>query len=95
MTISPRRKRIGVVFGLLILAGFGWVVWPFIAGSGHMQSFCSSLAVGTSVARSFTNRARSGGSPATYSLSLTGWCHRSIPLMTRERVIRLGNLWNF
>lgn len=47
--MSPRRKRIGVVFGLLLLAGLGWVVWPFIAGTGQMQSFCSSLAVGTSV----------------------------------------------
>lgn len=46
MTISPRRKRIGVVLGLL-LAGLGWVVWPFIVGPGQMQSFCSSLAVGT------------------------------------------------
>jgi hypothetical protein len=51
MTISPRRKRIGVVLGLLLLAGLGWVVWPFMAGPGQMQSFCSSLVVGTSVAQ--------------------------------------------
>lgn len=59
MTISPRRKRIGVVLGLL-LAGLGWVVWPFIAGPGHMQSFCSSLAVGTSVAQVQAQAAQHG-----------------------------------
>lgn len=51
MTISPRRKRIAVGFGLLLLAGLGWVVWPFIVGPGRMQGFCSSLAVGTSLAQ--------------------------------------------
>lgn len=50
MKIPPRRKRIGVVVGLL-LAGIGWIVWPFIVGPGQMQSFCGSLAVGTSVAQ--------------------------------------------
>ncbi|TAL24233.1 MAG: hypothetical protein EPN94_07745 [Nitrospirae bacterium] len=49
MKNSPRFKRISVVLGLLLLSGFGWVVWPFIAGPGQMQSFCSSLAVGTSI----------------------------------------------
>lgn len=47
--MPPRRKRIGVVLGLLLLAGLGWVVWPFMAGPGQMQSFCSSLEAGTSV----------------------------------------------
>lgn len=48
MTISPRRKRIGVVLGLL-LAGLGWVVWPFIASPSQIESFCNSLAMGTSI----------------------------------------------
>lgn len=48
MTLTPRRKRIAVVVGLLLFAGLGGIVWPFIAGPGQMQSFCSSLAVGTS-----------------------------------------------
>lgn len=60
MTISPRRKRIGVVLGLLLLAGLGWVVWPFMAGPGQMQSFCSSLAVGTSVAQVQAQAAQHG-----------------------------------
>lgn len=47
--ISPRRKRIGVVLGLLLLAGLGWVIWPFIASPSQMESFCSSLATGTSI----------------------------------------------
>ncbi len=49
MTISPRRKRIGVVLGLLLLAGLGWIVWPFIASPSQMERFCNSLAVGTSI----------------------------------------------
>ncbi len=60
MTIPPRRKRIGVVLGLLLLAGLGWVVWPFIAGPGQMQSFCSSLAAGTSVAQAQAQAAQHG-----------------------------------
>ena len=60
MTISPRRKRIGVVLGLLSLAGLGGVVWPFITGPGQMQSFCSSLAVGTSVAQIQAQAAQHG-----------------------------------
>jgi hypothetical protein len=51
MMISSRRKRIGVVFGILLLAGLGWFYWPFAAGPGQMQSFCSSLAAGASVAQ--------------------------------------------
>jgi len=49
MMTTSRRKRIGVVVGLLLLAGIGWIVWPFIASPGQMQSFCSSLAAGTSI----------------------------------------------
>jgi len=60
MTISPRRKRITVGLGLLLLAGMGWVVWPFIASPGQMQSFCSSLAVGTSLAQIQTQAAQHG-----------------------------------
>jgi hypothetical protein len=48
MTLTPRRKRIGVVLGLLLLAGPGWVVWRFIASPGQMERFCNSLVVGTS-----------------------------------------------
>jgi hypothetical protein len=49
MIISSRRKRIGVVFGVLLLAGLGWLFWPFVSGPGQMESFCSSLAPGTSI----------------------------------------------
>jgi len=59
MTIPPRRKCIGVVVGLL-LAGIGWIVWPFIVGPGQMQSFCGSLAVGTSVAQVQAQAAQHG-----------------------------------
>lgn len=60
MTISPRRKRIFLAVGLLLLAGLGWIVWPFMAGPGQMQSFCSSLAVGTSVAQVQTQAGQHG-----------------------------------
>lgn len=60
MTIPPRRKRIGVVVGLLLLAGIGWIVWPFIVGPGQMQDFCSSLAVGTSVEQVQVQAAQQG-----------------------------------
>ncbi|MCR4301681.1 MAG: hypothetical protein NUV51_08725 [Sulfuricaulis sp.] len=49
MMISLRRKHIGVVLGLLLLAGLGWAVWPFIASPSQMDRFCNSLAVGTSI----------------------------------------------
>ena len=56
---SPRRKRI-VVLGLLLLAGLGWIVWPFIVGPGQMQNFCSSLTAGSSVAQIQTQAAQHG-----------------------------------
>lgn len=60
MIISSRRKRIGVVFGVLLLAGLGWFYWPFAAGPGQMQNFCSSLAAGTSVAQVQAQAAQRG-----------------------------------
>jgi hypothetical protein len=60
MMISSRRKRIGVVLGVLLLAGLGWFFWSFVAGPGQMQSFCGSLAVGTSVAQVQAQAARHG-----------------------------------
>lgn len=58
--MSPRRKRIGVVLGLLLLAGLGWVVWPFIVGPGQMQGFCNSLAVSSSVTQVQAQAAQQG-----------------------------------
>lgn len=58
--MSPRRKRIGIVLGLLLLAGLGWVMWPFLVDPGKMQGFCSSLAVGTSVAQVQAQAAQQG-----------------------------------
>jgi hypothetical protein len=60
MIISSRRKRIGVVFGVLLLAGLGWFFWPFVAGPGLMQSFCSSLEAGVSVAQVQAQAAQRG-----------------------------------
>lgn len=47
--MKSTRKRIGVVLGLLLLTGLGWIVWPFIASPGQMEGFCNSLAMGTSI----------------------------------------------
>jgi hypothetical protein len=60
MMIWSRRKRIGVVLGVLLLAGMGWFFWPFVAAPDHMQKFCSSLAAGTSVAHVQAHAARDG-----------------------------------
>lgn len=60
MTITSRRKRIGIVLGLLLLAGIGWIVWPFMTSPGQMQNFCSSLVVGTSVAQAQAQAAQHG-----------------------------------
>lgn len=60
--ISLRHKHARVAFGLLllVLAGLGWVVWPFMASPGQMQGFCGSLAVGASVAQVQAQAAQQG-----------------------------------
>lgn len=58
--MKTTRKRIGVVLGVLLLAGIGWVVWPFIVGPGQMQSFCGSLTSGSSVAQIQAQAAQQG-----------------------------------
>lgn len=60
MTLSSRRKRIGVVIGVLLLAGLGGIVWPFMVGPGRMQSFCSSLAAGAPLAQIRVQAAQHG-----------------------------------
>ena len=60
MTLTPRQKRIGVVLGLLLMAGIGWIVWPFIASPSQIERFCNSLAVGTSVAQVQAQAAQHG-----------------------------------
>lgn len=60
MTAIPRRKRVFVVSGLLLLAGLGWVLGPFMASPRQIQSFCSSLATGTSVAEIQAQAAQHG-----------------------------------
>jgi len=47
---SSLRRGIGIVLAVLVLAGIGWIVWPFMAGPDKMQNFCGSLTAGASVA---------------------------------------------
>lgn len=60
MILSARRKRIGVVLGVLLLAGLGWLFWPFVAGPDQMESFCVSLKTGTSFAEVKAQAAQNG-----------------------------------
>jgi hypothetical protein len=60
MIVLSRRKLIAVVLGLLLLAGMGLVVWPFFAGPGQMQNFCSSLEEGTSITQVQERASRHG-----------------------------------
>lgn len=60
MTSVTRRKRIFVVSGFLLLAGAGWAIWPFMAGPAQIESFCSSLVAGTSVAEINAQAAQHG-----------------------------------
>jgi hypothetical protein len=60
MIVLSRRKRIVVVFGVVLIAGLGWFFWPFVAGPGQMESFCSSLEAGTSIAQVKAQAAQHG-----------------------------------
>jgi hypothetical protein len=44
---SPERRKMNTIFGLLLLAGLAYWLYPFVMGQGKMQAFCSSLPVGT------------------------------------------------
>lgn len=60
MKISSSSKRICIALGAMFLAVLGWFFWPFVAGPGQMQSFCSSLTVGSSLAQVQTQAAQHG-----------------------------------
>jgi hypothetical protein len=49
MAISALRKRLNAIGGFLLLAGLGYVIWPFIFGRTEMQSFCTGLPMGASL----------------------------------------------
>lgn len=49
MPLTPRRKRIALVVGALLLTGIGTVFWPLLRGPGPMQDFCATLSVGASL----------------------------------------------
>lgn len=46
MSLSPTRKRLNSLLGLLILGAIGYVIWPFIVGPNQMQGFCRELSPG-------------------------------------------------
>ena len=60
MIILSRRKRVAVIPGVFLSAGLGWFFWPFVAGPGQMQSFCSSLAACASIAQVQAQAAKHG-----------------------------------
>ncbi|MBD8874651.1 hypothetical protein [Rhodanobacter sp. DHB23] len=49
MAASTFRKRFNTVAGLLLLAGLGYMFWPFVFGRSQMQHFCTTLPIGASV----------------------------------------------
>lgn len=51
MIASKSRKHFNTVAGLLLLAGLGYMFWPFIFGRAQMQHFCTTLPVGASVSQ--------------------------------------------
>jgi hypothetical protein len=60
MIVLSRRKRIVVVFGVVLIAGLGWFFWPFVSGPDQMKSFCSSLEAGTSITQVKAQAAQHG-----------------------------------
>lgn len=60
MKISSRGKRICIALGVMFLAVLVWFFSPFVSGPSQMQSFCSSLAVGTSLAQIQTQATQHG-----------------------------------
>jgi hypothetical protein len=51
MAASTFRKRFNAVAGLLLLAGLGYMFWPFVVGRSQMQHFCAALPIGASVSQ--------------------------------------------
>jgi hypothetical protein len=49
MAESTFRKRFNAVAGLFLLAGLGYMLWPFVVGRSQMQHFCTVLPTGASV----------------------------------------------
>jgi len=45
--MSPLRKRLNLIAGLLIMGGLGWLYYPLLTGEARMQKFCASLSAGT------------------------------------------------
>lgn len=48
MSKLSRKSRFGIGLGLMLMAGLGWVIWPFIVSPSQLASFCGSLTAGTS-----------------------------------------------
>jgi hypothetical protein len=40
------RKSLNTILGLALLAGFAYLIYPFIAGRSQMQGFCAGLKIG-------------------------------------------------
>jgi hypothetical protein len=51
MAASTFRKRFNAVAGLFLLAGIGYMFWPFVVGRSQMQNFCTTLPIGASVSQ--------------------------------------------
>ncbi len=47
--MSPLRKRLNTIGGVLLLGGIWYLIHPFWTGAERMRGFCSSLPIVTSM----------------------------------------------
>ena len=47
--MTPLRRRLNTLVGLLILGGLAWLYHPLLTGESRVRAFCESLTPGSSL----------------------------------------------